>query len=60
MMSQDCPISHEVEVTRQWKLVSSWNITREIFFFKIHAENEVGRLVTNLFLKKKKASNEVK
>ena len=29
-----------------------YNITWEIFFFKKHAENEVGRLVPDLFFRK--------
>ena len=33
---------------------------REIFFFKIHAENEVGELVPNLSLFMKKALNKDK
>ena len=36
------------------------NITREIFFFKTHAENEAMRLVLDLFLFLKKALCEVK
>ena len=36
------------------------NITREIFFFKNHAENEARRLVSDLFLFFKKALNEIK
>ena len=37
-------------------------ITREIFYFKNHAENEAGRLVPDLFFfqKKKKALYKVK
>ena len=36
------------------------NITREIFFFKNHAENKAGRLVPELFLFFEKALYEVK
>ena len=36
------------------------NITREIFFFENHTENEAGKLVPNLFLFFKKALHEVK
>ena len=35
-------------------------MTREIFFFKNHTENKVGRLVLDLFLFFKKALYEVK
>ena len=35
-------------------------MTREIFFFKNHAENETGKVVPDLFLLFKKALNEVK
>ena len=35
-------------------------MTREIFFFKNHAENAEGRLVANLFLFFKKALYKVK
>ena len=42
------------------KLTSQQNITREIFFFKIHAKNEVGRLVPDLFLFLKKLYMKVK
>ena len=37
-----------------WNLVSQENITREIFFFNFHAENEAEKLVPkdNLFFKK--------
>ena len=55
-----CPISHKVKVIRQSNLVSSWNITREIFFVKNHAENEAGRLVPDLFLFFEKNLYEVK
>ena len=36
----------------QWHEVIAYNknITREIFFFKNHAESEAGRLVSDLFL----------
>ena len=47
-------------VNKQWNFASSWNISRELFFFKNHAQNEVGRLVLDLFLLFKKALNEVK
>ena len=36
------------------------DITREIFFFENHVENEAGRLVPDLFLFLKKALYEVK
>ena len=35
-------------------------MTRQIFFFKNHAENEAGRLVPDLFLIFKKALYEIK
>ena len=35
------------------------SITREIFFFENHTENEAGRLVSDLFLFFKKALYEV-
>ena len=35
-----------------------YNITREIFFLENHAENEAGRLVTDLFSFSRKASYE--
>ena len=44
------PISHKVKVISQWNLVSLENTTKEIFFFKNHAENDTGRLVSDLFL----------
>ena len=37
-----------------------YNITRKIFFFKNHAENEAERLVPDLFLFFQKALYEVK
>ena len=40
-------------------MVKSKNITREIFSFKNHAEDEARRLVTDLFLFFKKALYEV-
>ena len=40
--------------------ISSVNRTREIFFFKNHADNEAGRLVPDLFLFFKKALYKVK
>ena len=42
------------------KLVSYETITREIFFFKNYAENEVGRVVPDLRLSFKYVSYEVK
>ena len=54
------PISQEEKATRQWSLVSYYNITREIFFFKNHAKNEGDRLVPDLFLFLKKDLYEVK
>ena len=48
-------ISHKVKETRSGKKF----ITREIFFFKNHAQNETGRLVPDLFLFFKKALYEV-
>ena len=47
--------THEVKATRHWNLVRQKNITREIFFFKNHADNEAERLVPELFLFFKKA-----
>ena len=35
-------------------------MTREIFFFKNHAENETGKVVPDLFLLFKKALNKLK
>ena len=35
-------------------------MSREMFFFKNHAENESGRIVPDLFFKKKKALYDVK
>ena len=48
-----CPTSHRVKATWLWK------VTEEIFFFKNHAENEVGRLVPDLFLLFEKVLHEV-
>ena len=47
-----CPISQEVKVIRQRKLVSLWNITWEISFLKNHTQNMLKKLVPDLFLKK--------
>ena len=47
-----CPISQEVKVIRQRKLVSLWNITWEISFLKNHTQNMLKKLVSDLFLKK--------
>ena len=55
-----CPISHEVKTTRQWNLVSQKDITREIFFFKNHGENEPGILVPDILLFLKNALYYVK
>ena len=49
-----CPTFHELKVTRQRNLVSNWHITRKMFFFKIHVENEAGRLFPDFFLFLKK------
>ena len=51
--------SHEVKTARHLNLVRWKNVTRQIFFFKNHAENEAGRLVPGLFLFFKKALFEV-
>ena len=40
----------QVKATRQWNLVNYKTSIRGIFFFKNYAENEVGRLVPDLFL----------
>ena len=50
----------QVKATRQWNLVNYKTSIRGIFFFKNYAENEVGRLVPDLFLFFKYASYEVK
>ena len=46
-----CPISHEVKATDN-EIYSDneiyKNITRHMFFFKIHAENEAGKLVPDV------------
>ena len=55
-----CPISNEVKANRQGYLVSWYNITREILFFKMLIENEAERLVSDLFLVFKKALYKVK
>ena len=49
----------KLKPTRQSKLVS-WNITRQMLFFKYHADNEGGRLVPDLVLFFEKASYETK
>ena len=41
-------------------MVGLQNITREVFFFKNHAENQTERLVPDLFLFFEKALYEVK
>ena len=42
------PISREVRTTKQW--LGLVNITREIFFFKNYAQNDIGKLVPSLLL----------
>ena len=42
--------SQERKEIRQWNLVTYYNIALEMFFFKNHGENEVGRLVQDLVL----------
>ena len=46
----NCPISHLVKTNRQWNLVSSQDITTELFFCKNYAENEAQRLVPDYFV----------
>ena len=55
-----CPISQEVKATKKWDLVTWYNATIEIFFFKNQAENQAGRLVPEPFLFFKKALLELK
>ena len=51
----NCPISHKVKATKQLNLVRLYNITRQAFCFKNHAENKAGRLgILYLFLFLKK------
>ena len=45
-----CPISHNVKAARLW------NMIKRNIFFENHAENEIGRLVPDLFLFFRKAS----
>ena len=40
-----CPISQP----DNWSVYREINVTRKIFFFKNHAENEAGTLVPELF-----------
>ena len=51
------PISHEVKTTRLWSV--NRILIREIFFFRNHAKNVVGRLDPDLFLLFKKSLYEV-
>ena len=53
-------IPSEAKAIRQWNLVRNCNIAWEVFFLKFHEENELGRLVWDLFLFFEKASYEVK
>ena len=54
------PIISQSKDNQTMKFGQVIDITREIFFFKIHTENETGRLVTGLFCFLKKVSYEVK
>ena len=47
-----CSISQELNVYRQWNVVSKQNITEHTFSLKNHKQNVVGRLVPDPFLKK--------
>ena len=57
-MSQPCQQTYIIHLAQN--MASYYNIIRETFFFKNHAENKSGRLVPDLFLFFQKALFEVK
>ena len=59
MTSQPGQQTMAIQTSHKAKTISWLNITREIFFFKTHAENETGRQVSDFFLFFEKALYEV-
>ena len=49
LQSTHFPIPDKVETNSQINFVSWWNVTRVIFSFRNHAENEAERLVPKVF-----------